>query len=142
MVTTCQIDQGARRLLWVGKDRTKATLRDFFTMFGEARSKAVQFVASDMWKPYLDIIKQQALRRVLDLPHALLGSVVSRQVVPARHAVTPSTAQAVRQDTARPQAAADQLVPSASALSGIDPGVLAKLDPPGCPRACHRTPPS
>jgi transposase len=55
-----QLDQGSRRLLWVGKERTKATIRSFFKMFGEARSKALVFVASDMWRPYLDVIKQQA----------------------------------------------------------------------------------
>jgi len=30
-----QIDEGSRRLLWVGRDRTKATLRKFFKMFGQ-----------------------------------------------------------------------------------------------------------
>lgn len=55
-----QIDQGTRRLLWVGRDRTKATLRKFFTMFGEIRSKALRFVASDMWKNYLDVVKEKA----------------------------------------------------------------------------------
>jgi transposase len=55
-----QLDQGRRRLLWVGKDRTKATIRAFFQMFGEGRAKALRFVASDMWKPYLDVIKHQA----------------------------------------------------------------------------------
>ena len=55
-----QIDQGARRLLWVGKDRTKATIRDFFAMLGEARSKMLKFVASDMWKNYLTVIKEKA----------------------------------------------------------------------------------
>jgi len=69
-----QIDQGSRRLLWVGKDRTKATIRDFFTMFGEARSKALQFVASDMRKPYLDIIKQKAGQaiHILDRFHVVM----------------------------------------------------------------------
>lgn len=55
-----QIDQGARRLLWVGQDRTKATIRGFFAMFGEARCKMLKFVASDMWKNYLDVIKEKA----------------------------------------------------------------------------------
>src|SRR5438477_132801 len=39
-----QIDEGCRRLLWVGRDRTKATLETFFTMFGETRAKALKFV--------------------------------------------------------------------------------------------------
>ena len=55
-----QIDEGARRLLWVGRERTKATMRQFFVMFGEVRSKALKFVASDMWKPYLDVVKAMA----------------------------------------------------------------------------------
>jgi transposase len=69
-----QIDQGARRLLWVGKDRTKATIRGFFTMFGEARAKALQFVVSDMWKPYLDVIKEKAGQalHILDRFHVVM----------------------------------------------------------------------
>jgi transposase len=68
-----QIDQGARRPLWVGRDRTKATIRGFFMMFGEARSKALRFVASDMWKPYLDVIKKEAGQalQILDRCHVV-----------------------------------------------------------------------
>ena len=69
-----QIDHGARRLLWGGRDRTKATIRSFFTMFGEARSKALRFVASDMWKPYLDVIKLKAGQalNILDRFHVVM----------------------------------------------------------------------
>jgi len=55
-----QIDQGCRRLLWVGKDRTEKTLEGFFQEFGDARAKALEFVASDMWKPYLTIVARYA----------------------------------------------------------------------------------
>jgi transposase len=55
-----QIDAGCRRLLWVGRDRTKATLRRFFKMFGKTRTKALRFVASDMWKSYLYVVRQKA----------------------------------------------------------------------------------
>lgn len=54
-----QIDQGARRLLWVGRERTEKTFHEFFTMFGETRTKAIEFVASDMWKPYLNVIRKR-----------------------------------------------------------------------------------
>ena len=69
-----QIDAGARRLLWVGKDRTQATARGFFLMFGEGRAKALQFVVSDMWKPYLNVIKQQAGQalHILDRFHVVM----------------------------------------------------------------------
>lgn len=59
-----QIDEGTRRLLWIAKDRTEETLAGFFTMFGEIRSHALKFVASDMWKPYLTIVARCASQAV------------------------------------------------------------------------------
>jgi transposase len=49
-----QIDQGLRRLLWVGRERTEDSFRGFFQTFGEARAKTLRFVASDMWEPSLE----------------------------------------------------------------------------------------
>ena len=68
-----QLDEGARRLLWVGLERTEATLLHFFDFFGEARSKALQFIASDMWRPYLTAIAQRAGQavHVLDRYHVV-----------------------------------------------------------------------
>lgn len=43
-----QIDEGARRLLWVGQKRTEKCFEEFFNMFGERRIRDIQFVASDM----------------------------------------------------------------------------------------------
>jgi len=66
-----QIDEGIRRLLWVGRERTEQTLHGFFEMLGDERSRLIEFVASDMWKPYLDVVKErigQALH-VLDRFH-------------------------------------------------------------------------
>jgi len=54
-----QIDEGIRRLLWVGRERTEETLRGFFEMLGEKRSRLIEFVASDMWKPYLEVVKEK-----------------------------------------------------------------------------------
>ena len=68
-----QIDAGCRRLLWVGRDRTKATLRGFFEMFGDARTKALRFICSDMWRPYLDVVRKKASQalNVLDRYHVV-----------------------------------------------------------------------
>lgn len=58
-----QIDQGTRRLLWVGRKRTEKTIR---AGFDELESKCAGFLAglqvvcSDMWKPYLKVIAQKA----------------------------------------------------------------------------------
>ncbi len=66
-----QIDEGLRRLLWVGRERTEATLRGFFTFLVEERTQGIRFVASDMWKPYLDVIQEKASQalHVLDRFH-------------------------------------------------------------------------
>lgn len=68
-----QIDAGCRRLLWVGKERTAKTLRQFFKEFGQARTARLRFICSDMWKPYLRIVAEvagQALH-VLDRFHIM-----------------------------------------------------------------------
>lgn len=54
-----QIDHGARRLLWLGHDRTAATFNRFFDELGEDIS-SVRFVASDMWKAFLSVAKRRA----------------------------------------------------------------------------------
>jgi transposase len=66
-----QIDQGLTRLLWVGKERTIASFEGFFTVIGEQLAAQIEFVCSDMWQPYLDVIRQrcsQALH-ILDRFH-------------------------------------------------------------------------
>lgn len=59
-----QIDEGCRRLLWVGRRRTQATLRQGFEALGPAVLGGVRFVCSDMWRPYLNVIAAK-------IPHAL-----------------------------------------------------------------------
>jgi transposase len=66
-----QIDAGLTRLLWVGKERTVATFEGFFTMIGAELSAQIAFVCSDMWQPYLRVIREkcpQALN-ILDRFH-------------------------------------------------------------------------
>jgi transposase len=59
-----QIDSSCRRLLWVGQDRSARTLLRFFRMLGRQRTQAIQFVCSDMWKPYLKVIAKKASQAV------------------------------------------------------------------------------
>ncbi len=68
-----QIDQGVRRLLWVGQDRTMNTLLAFFRFFGKERSARLRFVCTDMWKPYLNVIalKASSAIHVLDRFHIM-----------------------------------------------------------------------
>ena len=51
-----QIEQQCTRLLWIGQERTTESFDRFFTMIGEELTKQIQFVCSDMWKPYLNVI--------------------------------------------------------------------------------------
>ena len=66
-----QIDSSCRRLLWVGQDRTAKTLLRFFKMLGRHRTAALQFICSDMWKPYLKVIAKKASQatHILDRYH-------------------------------------------------------------------------
>ena len=66
-----QIDKGSVRLLWVCKDRTVKTVLKFFRKFGKTWSHKIEHVCSDMWKPYLKVIKKKAPQaiHVLDRFH-------------------------------------------------------------------------
>ena len=55
-----QIDEGYRRLLWVGQERRVKTLLRFFRWFGKQRSAELHFICSDMWRPYLKVIAKKA----------------------------------------------------------------------------------
>jgi len=55
-----QIDQHCRRLLWVGRRRTQATLRRGLAVLGGAVVGGLRFVCSDMWQPYLKVIAAEA----------------------------------------------------------------------------------
>lgn len=59
-----QIDSGCRRLLWVGRRRTQATLKKGLAALGPKVVKGLQFVCSDMWKPYLGVIAKRAGKAV------------------------------------------------------------------------------
>ncbi len=55
-----QIDSHCCRLLWVGKRRTKATLRRGLAALGEPVVQGLRFVCTDMWRPYLTVIAAKA----------------------------------------------------------------------------------
>ena len=66
-----QIDAHCRRLLWVGKRRSQATLRRGLKALGPEVVQGLKFVCSDMWKPYLQVLAKQAKQalHVLDRFH-------------------------------------------------------------------------
>jgi transposase len=60
MTLVYQINEGTKRLLFVVEDREENSLRQFFDWLGEERSALIEFVCSDMWKPYLNVIAKYA----------------------------------------------------------------------------------
>jgi transposase len=68
-----EIEAGCQRLLWVGKERTRESFQQFFTMLGKELSQKIEFVCSDMWKPYLELIKRHCTNalNILDRFHVV-----------------------------------------------------------------------
>ena len=66
-----QLDARCRRLLWVGRRRTQATLRRGLAALGPEVVGGLRFVCSDMWQPYLRVVAAQASQalHVLDRFH-------------------------------------------------------------------------
>ena len=59
-----QVDEGCRRLLWVGLRRTERSFRHGLKTLGPKVVAGLKVVVSDMWRPYLGVVRKQ-------LPHAV-----------------------------------------------------------------------
>lgn len=68
-----QIDEGCKRLLWIGRERTEDSLRRFFRLLPQNVAGGIEFVCSDLWKPYLKVIAEYASQavHVLDRFHLM-----------------------------------------------------------------------
>ncbi len=54
-----QLDEGSKRLLYVGERRTVKTLLRFFRDLDSKVIGGIKYVCSDMWKPYLKVIRKK-----------------------------------------------------------------------------------
>ncbi len=80
MTVVYQLNGEKKRLLHISKDRTVKSLLRFCRILKPSQLQAIRYVCSDMWKPYLKVIKKklpQALH-ILDRFHivALLNKAV------------------------------------------------------------------
>lgn len=68
-----QIDAGRKRLLHIDRGRSKEALEGFFKLLPIAQRDELKFVVSDMWRPYLDVVKAWAGKavHVLDRFHIM-----------------------------------------------------------------------
>lgn len=81
-----QIDGHCRRLLWVGKRRTQATLRQGLASLGPEVIAGLRFICSDMWQPYLQVIAAKAGHALHILDRFHLTSHLNQAVDQVRRA--------------------------------------------------------
>lgn len=93
-----QIDEGCRRLLWIGRERTEASLRQGLDLLGESFCSGLRFVCSDMWQPYLKVLAEQAGAAI----HVLDRFHVMKQLGEAIDDVRAAEAKRLQQDGYEP----------------------------------------
>lgn len=54
-----QINNSARRLLYIGQERNAKTLLRFFYHFGKERCARINVICSDLWKPYIKVVTKK-----------------------------------------------------------------------------------
>jgi len=62
---TLVYDLERHHLLWVGDGRTEETLQGFFAWLGRRRSAHLKGVCMDMWRPYLNAVREHAPQAVV-----------------------------------------------------------------------------
>ena len=81
-----EIEEGCKRLLWVGRDRLQKSLRGFFEMLGAAGCRSLRFVCSDMWQPYLSVIAEEADQAIHVLDRYHIMAMMNRAIDEVRAA--------------------------------------------------------
>lgn len=81
-----QIDEGCRRLIWVGPHRRAKTLLQFFRWFGTERTATLRYICSDMWKPYLRVVAKKAGHAIHVLDRFHIMSHMSKAIDKVRAA--------------------------------------------------------
>lgn len=81
-----QIDHHCKRLLYVAENRTKAAFHGFFDWLGPERAASIQFVASDMWKAFLSVVRLRAAQAVHVLDRFHLMQMLSKAIDDTRRA--------------------------------------------------------
>ena len=93
-----QIDAGCRRLLWIGRERTEESLRRGLELLGESFCSGLRFVCSDLWRPYLTVLAEQAGAAI----HVLDRFHIMKQLNKASDEVRAAEARRLKQDGYEP----------------------------------------
>ena len=93
-----QLDAGRRRLLWIGRERTEASLRGGLQLLGATFCSGLRFVCSDLWRPYLKVLAEQAGGAI----HVLDRFHIMQQLGKALDQIRAAEAQRLRHDGYEP----------------------------------------
>lgn len=93
-----QIDEGCKRLLWIGRERTEACLRHGLELLGKEFCAGLRFVCSDLWQPYLKVLAEQAGEAI----HVLDRFHIMKQLGEAIDDVRAAEARRMKQDGYEP----------------------------------------
>lgn len=93
-----QIDDGCRRLLWIGRERTEESLRLGLERLGESFCANLRFVCSDMWQAYLKVLAEGAGGAV----HVLDRFHIMKQLGKAIDEIRAGEARRMKQDGYEP----------------------------------------
>ncbi len=72
------LDRG--RVVWVGRDRTTATMERFLTWLGPRRARAIHTVCCDMWAVYIDAVQTHLPAAAIVFDRFHLSQHLSRAV--------------------------------------------------------------
>jgi transposase len=75
-----QIDHGCRRLLHIARERTTKSFNTFFDMLGDERARQLEFVASDMWAAFRNVIRRRSGEAVHVLDRFHVMQLMSRAI--------------------------------------------------------------
>ena len=75
-----QVDAGCRRLLWVGLRRTERTVRRGLKTLGAEVVAGIRVVVSDMWRPYLAVVRKHMSQAVQILDRFHLTALLNKAV--------------------------------------------------------------
>ena len=92
-----QIDLDVTRLLWVGRERTIESFRGFFTVIGDELASKIVFVCSDMWEPYLKVIREKCSEALHILDRFHIVAKMNKALDEIREEVALAAAQTRRE---------------------------------------------
>ena len=75
-----QINKDMIRLLWLTRNRTETSFRQFFEFLGQKRCQLIEFVCSDMWKPYIKVIREKLKSAVHILDRFHIVSMLNKAI--------------------------------------------------------------